>query len=69
MSIDNFPLENNRFQPEADFVLDGQAHLRNGASRVRPQAFVYQRRDVILILEARHFVVRLLLKIRARNTP
>ena len=67
MSTDSRPLENRRPQAEADFIFDGEPKLRDGARRVRPDAVLHQRRDVVLVLEARHRVVRLLFQHGARD--
>ena len=62
MSTDSLPLENSRPQAGGRFIFDGQPQLGDGARRVRPDAVVDQRRDMVLVLEARHRVVRLLLE-------
>ena len=69
MSTDSLPRENMRFQPEADSIFDGQPQFGNGARRIRPDAVVDQRGDMILVLEARHGVVRLLLQEGAGDAP
>ena len=67
MSTDSLPLENKRLQPEADSNSmvsrnSEMARVESGQLRV-----VDQRVDMVLVLEARHRVVRLLLQERARD--
>ena len=51
------------------FILDGEPQFGDGAGRIRPDPLVDQRRDMVLVLEARHGVVGLLFERGAGDAP